>query len=91
MLEYAARNSGTVVTLTTNGTLLNDARVEQLLATNVHLVDISLDAFKSETYAQIRVNGDLAETTTNVRRLIAAARGRSADRRQLYRATAERG
>lgn len=33
MLAYAAQHSGTVVTLTTNGTLLNDARVAQVLDT----------------------------------------------------------
>ncbi|HWA08466.1 MAG TPA: radical SAM/SPASM domain-containing protein [Opitutaceae bacterium] len=74
MLGYATKNSGTIVTLTTNGTLLNEARTEQLLATGVSLVDISLDAFRPETYAQIRVNGDLAETSANVRRLIARVR-----------------
>lgn len=44
----------------------------------MHLIDISLDAHRPETYAKIRVNGDLSETTANVRRLIAAARTRGA-------------
>lgn len=76
MLEYAVRHSGTTVTLTTNGTLLNEARVAQVLDTGVHLIDISLDAFTPETYARIRVNGDLAETSANVKRLIGAVRAR---------------
>ncbi len=74
MLAYAAKNSGTTVTLTTNGTLLNSARMEKLLATGVNLVDISLDAFTSETYAAIRVNGNLEVTRANVLNLIKAAR-----------------
>lgn len=78
MLAYATQHSGTTVTLTTNGTLLDEARTAQLLDTGVHLIDISLDAHHPETYAKIRVNGNLAETTANVQRLIAAARARGA-------------
>jgi len=74
MLRYATQHSGTIVTLTTNGTLLNEARVERLLETGVNLVDISLDAFRPETYAQIRVNGDLGVTRANVLRLLAQVR-----------------
>jgi sulfatase maturation enzyme AslB (radical SAM superfamily) len=74
MLGYAVAHSGTTVTLTTNGVLLDDARCGKLLDTKVHLVDISLDAFKPETYARIRVNGDLAVTRANVQRLIALTR-----------------
>ena len=74
MLGYAVSASGTTITLTTNGTLLDDARTARLLETGVHLVDISLDAFRPETYARIRVNGDLSAVQANVRRLIQAAR-----------------
>lgn len=74
MLGYAVAHSGTTVTLTTNGTLLDDAHTVRLLATGVHLVDISLDAFRPETYARIRVKGDLAEVQANVLRLIQAVR-----------------
>jgi MoaA/NifB/PqqE/SkfB family radical SAM enzyme len=70
MLGYAVRQAGTIVTLTTNGTLLNNARIARLLETGVHLIDISLDAFKPETYAQIRIKGDLAITRANVLRLL---------------------
>lgn len=73
MLDYAVRQSGTTVTLTSNGTLLNEVRTDKLLATGVNLVDVSLDAFEPETYARIRVHGDLAATRENVRRLIRRA------------------
>jgi pyruvate-formate lyase-activating enzyme len=73
MLAYAVAHSGTTVTLTTNGTLLDETRTTRLLETGLHLVDISLDAFLPETYARIRVNGDLMEVRANVRRLIQAA------------------
>ena len=74
MIEYAVRNSGVTVTLTTNGTLLNEKRIEQLLATGVDVVDISIDAFTPETYAKIRVKGDLNVTRANVLRLLQMAK-----------------
>lgn len=74
MMADAVRRSGTFVSLTTNGTLLTPARIEELLATGVNLVDISIDAYSPETYAKIRVRGDLAVTRGNVERLIARVR-----------------
>lgn len=74
MLEYAARNSGVTVTLTINGTLMDQGHVERLLASGVDMIDISIDAFTPETYAKIRVNGDLRVTRANVLRLIEASR-----------------
>ena len=70
MLAEAVAASGTFVSMTSNGTLLDGRRAEQLLATGVGLVDISLDAYLPETYAQIRVRGDLTVTRANVERLI---------------------
>lgn len=70
MIEEAVRHSGTFVTLTTNGTIMNEVRTQRLLEAGVHLIDISIDAFHAETYAKIRVNGDLAITRDNVLRLI---------------------
>src|SRR5438128_1392704 len=71
MLGDAVKRSGTFVSLTTNGVSLTDARIDRLLATGLHLVDISIDAFAPETYARIRVQGDLAVTRGNVERLMA--------------------
>jgi hypothetical protein len=74
MLDDAVSRSGTFVSITTNGTLLTDGRIERLLATGVHMVDVSIDAFSAQTYASIRVHGDLAVTRANTERLIARAR-----------------
>lgn len=74
MLADAVRRSGTFVSLTTNGTLLTEARVEALLDTGINLVDVSIDAWSAETYAKIRVRGHLAVTRANVVRLIDRAR-----------------
>ncbi len=77
MLEYAVRNSRVMVTLTTNGMLMNGKRIERLLATGAHMIDISIDAITPETYAKIRVNGDLNVTRANVLSLIKIAKGAS--------------
>lgn len=70
MIDYAARNSGVYVTLTTNGTIMNEKRTRRILESGVHMIDISIDAFRNETYSKIRVNGDLDVTRDNVLRLL---------------------
>ena len=74
MIEYAVKNSGVLVTLTTNGKTLDGPRADRLLATGLHLVDVSLDAHHPETYARIRVKGDLGVTRANVLDLIRKVR-----------------
>lgn len=70
MIEYAARNSGVYVTLTTNGTIMNERRTHRLLESNVHMIDISIDAYTPETYAKVRIGGDLSVTRSNVLNLM---------------------
>lgn len=70
MLDDAVQNSGVFVALTTNGTLLNERRIEKLLASGLNLIDVSLDALAPETYAKIRVNGNLEVTRGNVLKLL---------------------
>lgn len=70
MIEYAVRNSGVYVTLTTNGTIMNEQRTRKLLDAGVHMIDISIDAFNADTYSKIRVNGDLEITRSNVLNLL---------------------
>lgn len=74
LLAYAAGNSRTTVTLTTNGTNLSRKRIDKLLGTGVALIDVSIDAYHPETYARIRVNGELAVTRANVIDLLRAVR-----------------
>jgi MoaA/NifB/PqqE/SkfB family radical SAM enzyme len=70
MIEYAARTSGVFVTLTTNGTIMNEKRTRRLLESGVHMIDISIDALTPATYSKVRVNGDLRVTKANVLHLI---------------------
>lgn len=75
MLDDAVKRSRTFVTLTTNGTMLDMRRIEGLLKSGIHLIDVSIDAFSPDTYAQIRKGGDLREVRQNVISLIDAAQG----------------
>ncbi|MEI8282108.1 MAG: radical SAM protein [Armatimonadota bacterium] len=70
MIQSAVDHSGVHVTLTTNGKIMNEKRTQKLLESGVHLIDISIDAFKPETYAKIRVKGNLDVTQGNVLRLL---------------------
>jgi MoaA/NifB/PqqE/SkfB family radical SAM enzyme len=74
MIQAAVDHSGVYVTLTTNGKIMNEKRTQRLLESGVHLIDISIDAFKPETYARIRVKGNLEVTRGNVLRLLAWVR-----------------
>ncbi len=58
MVSYAASHSGTMVSLTTNGSLLTEDNRKKLLDTGIGLIDISLDANSEETYEKIRINGN---------------------------------
>ena len=78
MIDYAAKQSGVLVTLTTNGTFMTEKRSGCLLASGVDVVDVSIDAHTPETYARVRVNGDLAVTRANTLKLIELARQSSA-------------
>jgi MoaA/NifB/PqqE/SkfB family radical SAM enzyme len=70
MIEEAVKHSGVYVTLTTNGTIMNEKRTRRILEAGVHMIDISIDAFSEDVYARVRVNGDLRVTRENVQRLI---------------------
>ena len=74
MIEDAVRRSGVYVTLTTNGTIMNERRTTRLLDAGVHMIDISIDAYTADTYARIRRNGRLDVTRANVLRLLAWVR-----------------
>lgn len=70
MIQSAVDHSGVFVTLTTNGKIMNERRTQRLLESGIHLIDISIDAFRPETYAKIRVKGNLDVTRENVLRLL---------------------
>jgi MoaA/NifB/PqqE/SkfB family radical SAM enzyme len=76
MLDYACARSGVMVTLTTNGTTMVEKRIERLITAGVHVIDVSIDALTPETYAKVRVGGDLNVTRANTLKLIEMSRQR---------------
>ena len=70
LLRYAVEHANTMVSLTTNGSLLTSEMMDELLDMNIGLIDFSLDAFDDETYSQIRRNGNLKIVRENVLEMI---------------------
>lgn len=70
MMREAREISGVFVSLTTNGKIMREKQVEKIIDAGVNLVDISIDAFKDETYEKIRVGGKLPDTRKHVLNLI---------------------
>ena len=71
MVSYAGKHlKSTAINVTTNGKVLNAKRANALLDAGVQVFDVSIDAFEADTYAKIRVKGDLEVTRQNVLNLI---------------------
>jgi len=66
ILEYAIKNSKTMVTITTNGSLLTKEKIDKLLDLELGLIDFSVDAFYDETYSEIRRKGKLDIVRKNI-------------------------
>jgi sulfatase maturation enzyme AslB (radical SAM superfamily) len=65
MIQYAVEHSNTFVTLTTNGTILNKRKMNALLDSGLHMIDISIDANTEMSYKKIR-GGDFNKVVKNV-------------------------
>lgn len=66
LVLYAIHHSNTFVSVTTNGHYLSEDITYKLLAENIGMIDISIDAFSKETYKKIRVNGNYSTVKQNV-------------------------
>lgn len=66
ILDYAVKNSGVFVSVTTNGSLVNEQRAGQLLEMGLGLIDFSLDAYSEKTYEEIRLHGNLEKVRSNI-------------------------
>jgi MoaA/NifB/PqqE/SkfB family radical SAM enzyme len=58
------------VNLTTNAMTLTDEKMRRLLEAPIDVIDVSLDAFKKESYEKIRIRGKFDVVTANLRRLV---------------------
>ena len=70
LLDYAKSKDVGPIGLTTNGSTLTDKNIDRLFASNVAFIDVSLDAFRKETFEKIRVGLSFEKTIRNVHRLI---------------------
>jgi len=71
ILDYlaAVKRLGLKVTVSTNGTLLDEERVEPLVELGVDGIVVSLDGTDPETYADVRAGADLRMVLDNLERL----------------------
>jgi MoaA/NifB/PqqE/SkfB family radical SAM enzyme len=66
MLELARQKTECVLNLTTNGTQLNDETICRILKSDVHMIEVSLDALTKQTYETIRRQGDYTTVIGNI-------------------------
>lgn len=78
ILQYAVENSHVFVSLTTNGSLMNQEMMSSFLEMNLGMIDFSLDAFHEETYAEIRHKGELKPVRQNILDILAMKKEKSA-------------
>ena len=58
------------VNLTTNGMLLGEKESKNLIECGIDIIDISVDAYREETYRNIRIGGDLKKVKRNIINLL---------------------
>jgi sulfatase maturation enzyme AslB (radical SAM superfamily) len=63
-----AKARGHYVAMTTNGTLLNEAKAKALLEAGIDMMKISFDGASKETYERIRIGADFDKVVANVRK-----------------------
>lgn len=70
IINYACKHSRTKINVTTNGMLLNEKYRNIILNAGVDVVDVSIDAFKKQTYSKIRVKGNLDLVQDNILKML---------------------
>jgi len=70
IISYAGKHSNLKINITTNGILLIEKKANTLLDAGVNVFDISLDAFRNETYQKIRGKDLLKKVKQNILNLI---------------------
>ena len=70
MIEYVVKSNVGKVGLTTNGSMINSSNARKLAESGLFMVDISLDAFKKETYNVVRKGLNFEKTIKNVHSIL---------------------
>jgi radical SAM protein with 4Fe4S-binding SPASM domain len=84
LLAYCRDQGVGPAILLTNAVLLGDENIRSLLALDLEAVVVSIDGVEPETYAKVRVGGDLRVVEANVRRFL-ELRGRAEGPRLFLR------
>lgn len=74
------RERGTQVMTTSNATLINDERAEQLVELGLELIVVSMDGCTQDTFGKLRGGSDLAQIKRNIQRINQAKARRGATR-----------
>ena len=80
LVGYAVEKDVRPIVMLTKGTLLTQKNIEKLLDLAIDFLVISIDGVTPETYASVRVGGDLNKVEANVRRLIEMRGSRTSPR-----------
>ena len=68
----------------TNGSLLNDSIIEQIIDSGIDIVEFSLDGVSSEENDKIRVGGNFQKIAKNIEKLIVLRNNRNLKKPQIY-------
>lgn len=73
----------------TNGSLLNDSLIEQIIDSGIDIVEFSLDGVSPEENDKIRVGGNFQKIAENIKKLIVLRNSRNLKKPQIYISNAQ--
>ena len=73
----------------TNGSLLNDSLIEQIIDSGIDIVEFSLDGVSPEQNNKIRIGSDFQKIAENIKKLIVLRNSRNLKKPQIYIANAQ--
>jgi radical SAM protein with 4Fe4S-binding SPASM domain len=83
-IDYAKKRGLTDVVLNSNANLLDEEASRELVTSGLDGIYIGIDAFKSETYAKVRVGGNYARVVQNTLSLIHLKEKRNLKKPEVY-------
>ena len=69
-ISYAKKIGISDIYFSTNGLLLTDAIIKELIDAGLTRIQVSIDAYTNETYDKVRPGGDLGKVVENIERMI---------------------
>jgi radical SAM protein with 4Fe4S-binding SPASM domain len=69
-IKYTKSKTNAIVGFSTNCSLLNKTKIEELCNSGINYIYLSIDGVTKETYEKIRVNGDFTNIIKNIHSLL---------------------